>query len=167
MCLIQVIFTMGLARAYPPALIWVLTWRRSKCHRKINRIESFLTWKNVLLGLVTGSKYFYCWNLLFTMIWENVLVPEKCFSALVQGTHTETQGWQLCPLRAIPKPLARMWFLWWKMYPHTCYGSHTPMGLGGLELEPYPNVNLALKCSHTTQILVQVFSSHTPFSQSV
>lgn len=167
MCLIQAIFTRGLARAYPPVLIWVLTWGWSKYHREINRIESFLTWKKVLLGLVTGSKSFHCWNLLFAMIWDNVLVPEKCFSASVQGTWTETQGWELCPLQAIPKPLARMWFLWWKIDSNTCYGLHTPMGRGGLELQSYPNVYLALKCSHTAQILVQVFSSCTPISHSV
>lgn len=77
------------------------------------------------MGLVTGFKYFYCWNLLFAMIWENVLVPEKCFSASVRGTQRDTQGWQLCPLQAIPKPLAWMWFLWWKIYSNMLWIAHS------------------------------------------
>lgn len=85
MCLIQAIFNRGLARASPPALV-ALTLGRSKDRRGINRIDGFVTPAKVLLGLVTGSKSFHCWSLLFATFWENVLAPEKCFSALIQGT---------------------------------------------------------------------------------
>ena len=148
MCLIQAIFNRSLSRASLPALV-VLTGGRSKGHREINRIGSFVTGTKVHLGLVTGSKSFHCWSLLFATFWENVLVPKKCFSAPIQGTQTETQRWQLRPLQATPKPLAGMWLLRWKVCSKTCCGSHVPMGPGGLELASYPNICSALRCSDT------------------
>lgn len=111
--------------------MWAFTWGRSKCHREINRIESSLTSKNVFWGLVTGSKYFHCWNLLFALMWENVLVPEECFSAFVQGTQ-RPRGESCVLCRPFPSHWYRCGFFGGKYVPTHVMDHILPWALGGL-----------------------------------
>lgn len=135
MCLIQEIFNRGLARASLPALV-VLTWGMSKGHRGINRIDIFVTWTKVRLGLVTGSKPFHCRSLLFATFWENVLVPKKCFSAPLQGIQERPRGDSCLLCRPLPSHWQGCGCSDARYVPRCAVGLTFPRALGGLNWHP-------------------------------
>lgn len=89
MCLIQAISNRGLARASLLALV-VLTWGRNRGHREIKRADSFVTWIQVHLALVRGSKSFNCWSLFFChLLGERVGAQETFLGPCPGNTNRE------------------------------------------------------------------------------